>query len=408
VAAGIGRRIADDAIWHDGRCNWIGGQVEVVAGGRPGEYYAALGPSLYDGTAGIALFLAELAGATGDADARRAALGAIRQALAAAAREPGRGLYSGASGVAIAALRVARELAEPDVEEGARSLTRDVIAGGGAADDPAARETDLLYGAAGVAVGLLTLARLLADDDLVSAAVGEGERLLAAAERDGNGLSWPSSSPAERNLTGFSHGAAGVAFALLELATATGDDRFAAAAAAAFEYEQAAFDERARNWPDYRILPGARAGGFPVLWCHGAPGVALSRLAALERTGEERYREQAVAALTTTRAALARESAHPGVSTCLCHGLAGNADVLAEGARRLGGDWAAAAAELVDEVADTAAERYAASGAWPSGAGGAYAPGLMIGLAGVGRFYLRRAQPELPSVLLPEPERLGG
>jgi lantibiotic modifying enzyme len=404
IAAGIGRQLVADAIWHEGRCNWIGGQLEIRTDGASGEYYAALGQSLYDGTSGIAQFLAELAVATGDAEARRTALGAIRQALGdPPLADLGSGLYSGATGIAVVAARLGRDLEEPELEQAARELTVRVVETGRDAATPLA--ADLLYGAAGTAVGLLALARLLDDPALTEAAASEGDRLLAAAASDGDGLSWPSEITAERNLTGFSHGAAGIAFALLELAGATGEDRYAEAAARAFDYEQAAFDDRARNWPDYRILPGSRGGGFPVLWCHGAPGIALARLAALERTGDQRYRTQAEAALATTRAALERDARHAGASMSLCHGVAGNAEVLAEGARRLGGGWAGAGA-LVDDVAASAADRYAASGRWPSGAGSTDAPGLMIGLAGVGRFYLRRARPELPSVLMPEPAAL--
>ena len=44
--------------------------------------YKTLGPDVYAGTSGIALFMAELAGLTGDPEVRRTAFGAIRHALA--------------------------------------------------------------------------------------------------------------------------------------------------------------------------------------------------------------------------------------------------------------------------------------------------------------------------------------
>jgi len=46
---------------------------------------AALGPELYGGTSGIAIFLAQLFALTGELELRRTAEGAIRQALAQAA-----------------------------------------------------------------------------------------------------------------------------------------------------------------------------------------------------------------------------------------------------------------------------------------------------------------------------------
>jgi lantibiotic biosynthesis protein len=81
----LGVRIIDQAIWHEDRCNWVGASTGGGPGGKPVLTYATLGADLYGGTAGIAVFLAELAAATGGAGYRRTALGAIRHALA---REP--------------------------------------------------------------------------------------------------------------------------------------------------------------------------------------------------------------------------------------------------------------------------------------------------------------------------------
>src|SRR4051794_18264575 len=54
AAAAAGRGIVADAVWFEGRCNWIGASSGTV--GR----YQALGPTLYKGTAGVGLFLAHL------------------------------------------------------------------------------------------------------------------------------------------------------------------------------------------------------------------------------------------------------------------------------------------------------------------------------------------------------------
>src|SRR5215213_10700627 len=79
----IGERLSREAVWHQGRCNWMG--VEPVGQGRtpgePGMAYKALGPELYSGTSGVALFLAELHAVTGDVAARCTALGGLRHAL---------------------------------------------------------------------------------------------------------------------------------------------------------------------------------------------------------------------------------------------------------------------------------------------------------------------------------------
>ena len=93
-----------------------------------GSGYHALGPDLYDGTSGIALYLAELWSAVGDEALRRTAMGAITQALAR--REDtgcmdDLGLYTGWPGVALAAVRVGLLLHEEEpVERGRLMLHR--------------------------------------------------------------------------------------------------------------------------------------------------------------------------------------------------------------------------------------------------------------------------------------------
>jgi lantibiotic modifying enzyme len=405
VAFAIGERLAREAIWHEGRCNWVGGTLGAGEHGELAEFHAALDASLYEGTSGVGLVLAELHAATGAPELRHTALGAIRQALdAAGGRDLGPGLYSGATGVAIAAARAGSLLGEDEPVERAGALAGGVAAGV-AGIDPHGAESDLLDGLAGTALGLLALARMLGRDDLAAAAATVGEGLLATAQEDGGGLSWPSTMPTKRNLTGFSHGAAGIGYALLQLGAATGEDRFADAGERAFDYERDTYDAGAGNWPDYRDHAGTGGVGFVAYWCHGAPGIALSRLAALERTGRDRYRDEAESALAVVHGTVARELEHGGGNYSLCHGLAGNAEILADGARALGGRWSEGQ-RLALDVAAAGAETHGARGRWPGGAGSVEAYGLLLGLAGIARFYARLALPELPSLLRPHPVEL--
>ncbi len=85
---------------------------------------------------------------------------------------------------------------------------------------------------------------------------------------------------AKRPLTGFSHGAAGIAYALLRLYHTTQDENYLEAALEGIEYERSVFSEKHGNWPDFRSLEG-RNSGFAVQWCHGAAGIALGRLGSL-------------------------------------------------------------------------------------------------------------------------------
>ncbi len=400
VAAAIGTEIVQTAVWKGDRCNWVGAMPEEVAGGRVALTYRALGADLYDGSAGVGLFLAELSTATARAADRRTAIGALRHAVSRFSapgdlRDPGDGLYTGRIGVAITLVLAARELGEPSLEQSARDLLS-------ALTPPRPdQEHDLMSGSAGTALGLLVLAALLDDDHLLEVAVAYADVLLDAALPARSGLSWLSPNlPDTAGLTGYSHGAAGIATVLLEMSAATGDAAYRNAAQEAFHYERSLFDPVAQNWPDLRRVTGVPAGqpSFATFWCHGAPGCALARVRAIELGLDDGLRREALAGLTTT-ATWVRAGMSAGLNYSLCHGLAGNAEILLQS-----GALTPEYAPLAAQVAAFGASTYGIAGPrWPCGAHGGTTAGLFLGLAGIGRFYLRLARPELPSLLLIRP-----
>jgi lantibiotic modifying enzyme len=391
AAVATARTIVADAVWHERRCSWIGGMPEEGPGSTIAMTYQALGPDLYGGTAGVGLFLAEVAHVCDDPDVRACSLGALRHAASRAGSVTSVGLYGGRFGIALALAAGGVLLGEDELDEVAQTLAH--------ANLDAGEEFDLISGDAGAIVALLALGHVLDDASLGDRAVVHGERLLERGTDVDGTLSWQSPTiTAKGGLAGFSHGAAGAATALLELAAATGDERYAEAASRAFAYEATLFDDEARNWPDLRESPTQPSSGAPVFvtfWCHGAPGIALSRLRALELGAGERA--EADIALDTTEAWV-DAALRVGLNYSICHGLAGNAEILREGGR---------APRLVEAVALRGIETYAARGLrWPSGAHGAPTPSLFLGDAGTGRFYLRLARPELPSLLLLRPDAL--
>lgn len=409
AAARIGNRLVRQAIWHEDRCNWMGFlPLERSVTPQYAETFSALGPDLYSGASGVAFFLGELHAATGDAEARLAALGAIRQALSRvhALPQPARaGLFTGWVGIALVAARMGKILQEDNLLQAASRLVRRSLRAKVRND-----EYDLIFGKAGTLVGLLLLRDLLDEPGLLETCARLGRRLLAAAQKSKQGASWASSAlPSTRNLTGFSHGAAGIACALLELCNATGDGRFRRGAEAAFRYERSWFDAQAQNWPDLREEPGEprpsrRAFPFATAWCHGSAGIALSRIRAFEILNDPTCKAEALVGLRTTRKAVEVSLDAGSADFSLCHGLAGKAEVLLYGSRALGPD-AGEAHETALAVAARGIERYhQRENPWPCGAPGGENPGLMLGLAGIGSFYLRLSGVPAPLILLPRHE----
>lgn len=190
------------------------------------------------------------------------------------------------------------------------------------ADD---RRLDHISGVAGM---IAPLARLLTANRL-SCLAGHVESLLRSAaevlvarqDRDTGG--W-STLPATAPLTGLAHGAAGIALALAEAGVALGEPGYLDAAMTGLEYEAGAFDQAARNWPDFRV--SGRSGGFMMGWCAGAPGTALTRLRLLQLLPDSpqapAWRDELVMAADTTAAARLSARDH------LCCGNLGRVAVL--------------------------------------------------------------------------------
>jgi lantibiotic modifying enzyme len=156
-----------------------------------------------------------------------------------------------------------------------------------------------------------------------------GERLLDTQSSEG---AW-STLRSCRPLTGFSHGAAGIAAALVSLAKLTDDLRFAQAAQRALAYERSVYVESQRNWPDFRGTRQARS--FMMSWCHGAPGILLSRLI-LQSVGtdDESLQKELDAARKSSIAAIEHFLSIGYVSNCnLCCGAFGVTSLLRLDAR---------------------------------------------------------------------------
>lgn len=356
---------------------------------------------LYNGLAGIALFFAHLAHhapasekrATFDEWARNAVTTArlIRRSKGFA--WPGIGLSSGIGGWLYVQAHLAR-LGQHD--EDLATVADDLHALRTLLDDD--RGFDLLAGAAGAVVGLLAVHDAAPEiDNVLAVAIACGDHLLAHAEaRPEGGIAWPAVDGSPQPLTGFAHGTAGFAWALARLAATTGEARFMDAARGALRYERAFFDPVVGSWPDLRQQRAENGEhAFFHAWCHGAPGIGLSRLDLLGLL--DGAAEQATVRGEIQAAVRATLDHGFGMNHGLCHGDVGNLDIVLQAADQLDQpSWRAAgldqAARLLEDLE---------AHGWRGGIGaGILQPGLMTGLAGIGYGLLRLAAPErVPSIL---------
>lgn len=413
AADALGAQLARDAIWHGPRCNWTGDSMELL-NGRWQVAHKSMGAELYSGLAGIALFLGRLHCATHERVYAKLARSALEQAHSQTQAQafPANaqcGLYFGTLGVAWALVRVAQLIDAPELAAKGWALLQDLPA-----QDFAQHGVDITSGSAGAIIGLLDLERLAPIDGadaamLLGLARRHGERLAAKAIRSERGWHWPQdpSQGHQFGLCGLSHGAAGIGWALLGLHKATGEQGYLTAAFEALRYERSWFNADEQNWPDLRSLYDPTLGGdgrrltYMSAWCHGAPGIGMARLASHALNQDPACLTEARAALRCTSVGLELSLQMPPgqANFSLCHGLFGNAELLIEAAQRLGEP---EHLNLAARIGHMGLAQHAHPGTpWACGVlGGGETPSLLLGLAGIGYFYLRLHDPSTPSVLL--------
>ena len=394
AASDVADRLEVLAIHTRDEVTWSG----LVFGDREYPFISSLALDLYEGIPGVALFLGRLGAVLGNPRFVRLAEAGLRTTLGLIERTRDRALqpggFYGLGGVVYALTHFATMWDREDLLDRAEQLALRV--GKDAAKDEA---YDVILGCAGGIAVLLGLYQVRPTQRILDAARQCGDRLVEAATERAVGAAWSVPKVGRRPLTGASHGAGGIAWALLWLAAASGDDRYRATASAAIEYERSCFDAERGNWPDYRhvaedVPEEARWG---VQWCHGAPGVGLVRALGLPYLDDPQVRtEIAVAARTTLEQGF-------GFGHCLCHGDFGNLECLSIMASALGDR--SLAAEC-DRLAGRALQSVRQNG-WICGVPrGVETPSLLTGVAGIGYGLLRLAEPEaVPSILSLQPPR---
>jgi lantibiotic modifying enzyme len=392
-AAAIGAQLRDYAVERSG-----GGITWNPPSGREGEQAGKLGPDLYAGVLGIALFLAALDHVRSRDDHRELvtrAIDPLRRTLRELVRDPDRaqrlrfqvGGFVGLGAFVYTFVRIGGWLGEPALVGEAHDLTRllttDCIHGD--------HHLDVVDGSAGAVLALLALdgvapeANVVGTTPLNLASTCARHLLDRRASHEGRPRAW--AGLGKPPLSGFAHGASGIGYALLRLFARTGDEAPRDAALEGFAFERSLFDEGAANWLDLRTgrLLEQRA------WCHGAPGIALGRLGALD---VHDAREELGPLLQSTRSIPHTTLDH------LCCGNLGRADVLLHAHQVLGDegllkDALALAGRTVDAGEGAGGFALLRPGEAPG-----LRPSLFHGISGVGFALLRLAAPgTLPCIL---------
>lgn len=388
----IAEYLGCQAIRRGASAAWLGIDKRHSEFGR----FVALGPDLYNGNCGIALFLAAHAAVTGNNSSEELALAAVahlRKNLrsrnaARMVRLLGLGGAAGLGSIVYALTTMAKCLGSPDLLSDARAaaelFTNDVIG--------ADKRLDVMHGSAGAILGLLSLHRVNDSGDVLERAVRCGEHLLAQPRRGVDGRrSWVGQGLGKQPLNGMSHGAAGYAYALASLAAATGREQFADAASECIVFENSSFDPARSNWPDWRETVDHL---WRSQWCHGATGIGLARLAIIKCGVLDRN----LLRQDVDRALSGAEQHWPGRTDTMCCGTIGNVEFFRTAGRMIfGSELSAKASSRLLDVITTASS--SGSYRW-YGSNSAFNLGLFLGVAGVGYACLREIDTSVPNVLV--------
>ncbi|MFL6236706.1 MAG: type 2 lanthipeptide synthetase LanM family protein [Thermoanaerobaculia bacterium] len=391
----IAERLGVLARWKEDRASWVG----LAHGAGDGWHLRPLQTDLYSGLPGIILFLAYAEAILGNSDLRTLAEGAVRTLRKQLVR-PRAGLellggFDGWGGLLYVWVHLARLWQREDLLAEAQDMLPKLEA---LAESD--EQLDVFRGSAGAVPSLLSLHRMTGSERALGLARRLGDRLVRRARPFNGGGGWIGEQFPVHPLTGFSHGASGIAWALAELSAATGEASYAEPALAAVSFERSHFLPEAGNWEDLR-RGKAKPPETPrcmAAWCHGACGIGLSRLRMYRLLGNETLMMDLHIALQTT----VREGF--GKNHSLCHGDLGSLELILEAARLLPDDRLNA---QVDEYAARVLASIEEHG-WRCGVPlEVETPGLMDGIAGIGYGLLRVAEPHrVPSVLLLEGPRV--
>ncbi|CCJ08630.1 Lanthionine synthetase C-like protein [Methylocystis sp. SC2] len=391
-ADAIAAELSDHAIRRERDAAWIG--LSWLANSEVSQL-VVLGPDLYNGACGIALFLAAHAvvgECQASADLALAGISRLRSDLrnrnaARLARSLGLGGATGLGSIIYALSVISKLLGRDDLLDDAHRaaalLSDDLI--------EADRQLDVINGSSGAILGLLRLYRDADSADALKRAVKCGEHLLAQPRIGVEGRrSWAVLGAGLEALTGMSHGAAGFAYALASLSAATGCGEFATAAMECIAYEDSKYDPERANWPDFRYA----SPQWRSQWCHGAVGIGLARIA-MTRTASPVLERRAV---DVSGAVAGAERGWPSEVDTLCCGAMGNVEFLREAGAALGRqDLSTLASDRLSAVLANAAS--VGDYRWSHGER-PFNLGLFRGLSGVGYTCLRQIAENLPNVLI--------
>lgn len=393
-AIAIGETISTYSLNIEGRSNWL---AHVTKNGldwdlSPGDM------SLYQGTAGICLFLAYLGEVSEQkrfTDLARRALNTLEESLDKEMPmflTNNVGLMSGWGGLLYLMGHLYSLWKEPRLI----SLVDKILCSEPFNQALEHEQFDVMEGQAGLLFGLGAVQHVSPNSQTQALIQSIAYKLCDSVRENAQGAAWyPHNNDVA--LLGLAHGTSGVIAALAAVSQWLDDENYLSIIHSVICYENAYIDADSGNWMDLRqkqaSVERTMSGGNSdlIAWCHGGAGVGISRVIIHQNLSDKLPDDTNKQVLSDISRAMdiVKERGF-SKSHCLCHGAMGNLAFLAR-AQSLYCD----GNTLYDEHVLSAIFEHQKAHGWQSGIPlSSDCFGLMVGTSGMGLAMLHHAFPE--------------
>ena len=318
--------ICRDAIWNEDRCTWL----DEFKTGTNSYETKVLGTSFYDGISGIAYFLAAYYQISPNLLIKKTIEGAVQQCLYLYNKEKkSLSFFVGDVGICYALHYSGNVLHRSDWVDNSLEILKTIT------HSPSNEiKIDVIEGCSGVISCLIYFNKLYPELNLEKFITTLGNLIIDKSIKTKVGTYWAGNENSNVGLCGFSHGASGMANALLDAYSISKNRTFYDCAFDAFRYEDYYFSNKESNWPDLRTN-NQNIVSYSCFWCHGAPGIGISRLKALSFARNESINRDILSAINVT---INKTHFKNLKNFGLCHGTLGNIDFLMEAEKLIHND----------------------------------------------------------------------
>jgi type 2 lantibiotic biosynthesis protein LanM len=278
---------------------------------------------LYDGTLGIILSLAYIADnnpqAIDSALIKRSAEELLNSLTNEHFTEEGCGAFEGLGGVIYVISHLYHLWQEPWLLTSAKIYLNKL-----AEIVTMDRAFDIQKGSAGAILSLLSLHKVANNLQALQIAKAFGDHLVAFVKKQDEYYGWVNSKGTI--LSGFAHGSAGIAYALMKLYQMTSVDKYKAVAMQAITHEHACYCPKIGNWLDFRYDTLSEQKKAMSAWCNGAMGIGYSRMLMLGISNDSAFENML---LQDIDRAITNTLANPQLKEHgICHGHFGNQEFI--------------------------------------------------------------------------------